>query len=104
MFEEAGIRVQQVSVPLQPTTTTVISTNGPQQAVHQIQQQQQEPVAAAVVHTVASSPTSSSSAEVMMMTLNRLNAQEELDAEEDQLNTDFVGVVEEEESEVQVAG
>lgn len=45
--------------------------------------------AATGVHLIHAPPSPASSSEVMM-TLNRLNAQEELDGDEDQLSADFV--------------
>lgn len=73
MFEEAGIRVQQVNVP--PSPVKLIGSNNGTPAG----------LAEPLIHP----PSPTSSAEVMM-TLNRLNAQEELDGEEDHLDTDFV--------------
>lgn len=77
MFEEAGIRVQQVNVPqhtAQVVSPVKLISNGAQQQVIL-------PQSSSTSHLLQpSSPT-----------LNRLNAQEELDClEEDHLDTDFV--------------
>lgn len=78
-FEDAGIRVQQVTVPPVQSPVKIISQNN-----GQVQSPIEATTTGSSQHLIHPPPE-------VMMTLNRLNAQEEeLDAEEDALSTDFV--------------